>query len=1546
MLYDFTLNPSDRRIIEAVIINEINIAHPSYNITDAYREDNILKLETDQTLDATQQDNINTIIINHDPDNWGDTTTGTPSGPENPVVCEDDIRLSDSRDPNPHASSHINGIDNIPEATSTTSGLMSISHVSKLNEIEVTAQVNVQSDWDESDITSDAFIKNKPSIPSNHSDLNLDDGTNPHGTTKSDVGLNNVDNTSDSEKPISNLVQSALDNKEDVFIKYSAFNKNFGSTAQTVVEGNDPRLQPTTNTQNGLFTSEEQDKLESIEQGAQVNVQSDWDESDITSDAFIKNKPALIINHSELNLDDGSNPHGTTKLDLGLENVDNTRDINKSVSILQQLAIDSAETNANTYTDNKITSLKGTPPITLDTLEKLADVLGDDPNTISNINVALDNRVRYDIDNQSLNTIEQTNAKTNIGLENVDNTSDLDKPISTSTQTALDLKEDAFDKKGGFNRDFGTTVGTVVQGNDPRLSDSRDPNSHAITHTNGTDDIQDATSSQKGLMSATQAAKLDGIESGANVTDFANVDNAGAVMNTDTSTAEMNFVIDEDDFSSNSDTKVPTQQSVKAYINLNHDYTRSSWPDVTDNRSAISQALDYIEDTQGSGRITPTGDSLLLTGLNSFRVYAGNGYISYSGFHKKITWSQIDIDTTGWSEDNYYVYVDSTGSVLTSTIKPNDFQNIMLGSVYYGGTQIGTYTSSGSVIANGAISRMIEYMTKLGIFISDAGGRIQLISGETTKIVSTACTVQQSLRPVSLSEIDSNDTGTKFFAFHHSGDYNWVRDNYWEDTNGIYGGGIPLDIINDYNANWITTASGACSFTNGSDIVTSATNLTSEISVGDRICRNTDSYTFYVPVKSISWSGTQTEVVLESNYQGTTGSDTTLIDKTLPKISTGKYAKHVIFRDTSDRMYLIYGQEEYDTLEDAINGGLPKSPDSLKNAQINMATLIVGEGLTTLDTIIDIRPLPFHSRDGGGSGATSSNDHGELVGLGDDDHTQYLLANATRDLTAVLAYASDYSFTDDKHIVAKKYVDTLINTHTHAQLHDKLHTIVSHTDTTATGAELDELTGGGQTILHSHEVTSQDLNDAGAVMESDTSTANMSFVIDEDDFSSNSDTKVPTQQSVKAYIDSSITSTEIYQTIWAEENGGLNANNREWSFGNGSTGTCNVYPLNNGEIRKVFISAESTGTSVEIQIMVNNVIAGSGTFTANGVVDLATPITVLATDELGFRTGAISGTWHDVRVGFGIAIALEGLKGPKGDPGTGSSIAIQKDNSTIDSTCDTLNFEGIGVNTVVNEGTGKTTVTITGETFPNRNELLLITDGDHDIRTDNPHGVNATDIGLGNVDNTSDMDKPISTLQQTALNNKEDSFTKNTAFNKDFGTSAGNVVEGNDSRLYTTFRYYADQLDYPRGDDWAINVGAPAARDADFTSLTVRRFDDSESEGVGFTSVIPGVGSNLKIKIKSKAVTAPTSTQTVFWRLYMRKFPNNGVSSGWLSLDLPLQTIPNNTYCQYFEYETTLSSWGLDLNTLTQFELVRVGSDSNDTLIGDLALLVVEMEIR
>ena len=68
---------------------------------------------------------------------------------------------------------------------------------------------------------------------------------------------------------------------------------------------------------------------------------------------------------------------------------------------------------------------------------------------------------------------------------------------------------------------------------------------------------------------ATDGTKLDGIEASADVTDATNVASAGAVMESDTSTVNMSFVVDEDNMASDSATKIPTQQSVKAYVDAN-----------------------------------------------------------------------------------------------------------------------------------------------------------------------------------------------------------------------------------------------------------------------------------------------------------------------------------------------------------------------------------------------------------------------------------------------------------------------------------------------------------------------------------------------------------------------------------------------------------------------------------------------------------------------------------------------------------------------------------------------------------------------------------------------------------------------------------------------------------------------------------------------------------------------------------------------------------------------------------------------------------------
>lgn len=131
-----------------------------------------------------------------------------------------------------------------------------------------------------------------------------------------------------------------------------------------------------------------------------------------------------------------------------------------------------------------------------------------------------------------------------------------------------------------------------VAGLSGELADAQPPKIHASKHTDGTDDIQDATAAQKGLMTAAYATKLDGIETGAtkypdtgeqafldadhtkldgieagaDITDATNVNAAGATMNTDTDVSGNSWVLDEDNMVSDDATRVPTQQSVKAYV--------------------------------------------------------------------------------------------------------------------------------------------------------------------------------------------------------------------------------------------------------------------------------------------------------------------------------------------------------------------------------------------------------------------------------------------------------------------------------------------------------------------------------------------------------------------------------------------------------------------------------------------------------------------------------------------------------------------------------------------------------------------------------------------------------------------------------------------------------------------------------------------------------------------------------------------------------------------------------------------------------------------
>jgi hypothetical protein len=164
---------------------------------------------------------------------------------------------------------------------------------------------------------------------------------------------------------------------------------------------------------------------------------------------------------------------------VGLGNVDNTADADKPISTAVQTALNAKEDAINKsdattlgtsdilfptqnavkiYVDNQISS--NTTPDATSTLKGKLQLAGDLGGTADAPTVPAlankENLIAAGITSQYWRGDKtwQTLDKSAVGLGNVDNTSDADKPISTAVQTALNAKEDA------INKSDVTTLGT------------------------------------------------------------------------------------------------------------------------------------------------------------------------------------------------------------------------------------------------------------------------------------------------------------------------------------------------------------------------------------------------------------------------------------------------------------------------------------------------------------------------------------------------------------------------------------------------------------------------------------------------------------------------------------------------------------------------------------------------------------------------------------------------------------------------------------------------------------------------------------------------------------------------------------------------------------------------------------------------------------------------------------------------------------------------------------------------------------------------------
>ena len=156
-----------------------------------------------------------------------------------------------------------------------------------------------------------------------------------------------------------------------------------------------------------------------------------------------------------------------------------------------------------------------------------------------------------------------------------------------------------------------------------------------------------------------------------------------------------------------------------------------------------------------------------------------------------------------------------------------------------------------------------------------------------------------------------------------------------------------------------------------------------------------------------------------------------------------------------------------------------------------------------------------------------------------------------------------------------------------------------------------------------------------------------------------------------------------------------------------------------------------------------------------------------------------------------VTIGVQGPQGIQGPPGDASAIAWGTLTGTLSNQTD--------LNSALS-GKSSTSHTHTGTYEPANANIQT-----HIGTTGNPHGVTKSDVGLSNVDNTSDANKPISTATQTALNGKSDTSHNHTTIS----ISTSYVQSGTTSITYSQDAvYYATCA--TAGTTWAI-TGLPSS---------------------------------------------------------------------------------------------------------------------------------------
>lgn len=433
------------------------------------------------------------------------------------------------------------------------------THVSDVSNPHVVtkAQVGLENVDNTSDADKPVSVAQREAIDGVQSNLDSHEAnmSNPHGVTKSQVGLSNVDNTSDADKPVSTaqataigVVQTNLDDHEtDTSNPHSVTKAQVG--LGDVDNTSDLNKPVSTATQAAL--DDKADLVDGKVPSEQLPEISTLELGETTTTAYYGDKGKIAYDHSQLT---SGNPHHVTKADVGLDNVDNTSDLNKPISTATQTALDSKAD----LVDGKVpdTQLPEISTLELGTTETTAyygdkgqvaydhsQLRSGNPHNVTKTDVGLGNvddtsdndkpvstaqseaigAVQTNLDNHEADTSNpHAVTKSQVGLSNVDNTSDVDKPVSTAQQSAIDVVQGHLDDhEDDVSNPHSVTKGQVGLGNVDNTADVDKPvstlqqaaidgvQSNLTTHVNNTSNPHSVTKEQVGLPNVDNTSDVD-----------------------------------------------------------------------------------------------------------------------------------------------------------------------------------------------------------------------------------------------------------------------------------------------------------------------------------------------------------------------------------------------------------------------------------------------------------------------------------------------------------------------------------------------------------------------------------------------------------------------------------------------------------------------------------------------------------------------------------------------------------------------------------------------------------------------------------------------------------------------------------------------------------------------------------------------------------------------------------------------------------------------------------------------------------------------------